>query len=100
VPETWYRWQDHELWLRLRVQPRASRDRLGEPMGDRLKVTITAPPLDGKANEHLLRFLARAFRVPRGAVTLISGETGREKTVRIASPQCLPDGLPGLEWPD
>jgi uncharacterized protein len=100
VPETWYRWQGHELRLRLRVQPRASRDRLGEPMGDRLKVTITAPPVDGKANEHLLRFLAREFRVPRGAVTLVSGETGREKTVRIASPQRLPDGLPGLEWPD
>jgi uncharacterized protein len=99
VPETWYRWQDRELWLRLRVQPRASRDRLGEPMGDRLKVYITAPPADGKANEHLLRFLARAFRVPRGAVTLVSGETGREKTVRIASPQRLPDGLQGLEWP-
>lgn len=81
-------WRDGDtLILRLRVQPRASRDEFGEPLGDHLKVRITAPPVDGAANAHLLRFLAKSFGVPQGRVRIIQGETGRNKTVRIEAPQ-------------
>lgn len=87
---SWYRWQGEDLLLILRVQPRASRDEIVGPHGDALKVRITAPPVDGKANAHLLRFLAKAFQVPAAAVRLVSGESGRDKRVVITHPQSLP----------
>jgi len=86
----WYRWQGEELLLTLRIQPRASRDEIAGPYGDALKVRITAPPVDGKANAHLLRFLADLFGVPPSAVELISGESGRDKRVKISRPKRLP----------
>jgi uncharacterized protein (TIGR00251 family) len=88
----WYRWQGEDLLLTLRIQPRASRDEIAGPYGEALKVRITAPPVDGKANAHLLRFLAELFGVSPSSVELISGETGRDKRVKITRPQRLPDG--------
>ncbi len=66
------------------VQPRASREGVGPVVGDRLRVSVSAPPVDGKANEAVIRTLAEALGVPRGAVTILRGETGKRKTVRIA----------------
>lgn len=86
----WYEWRDQTLILSLHIQPRASRDELAGPHGDRLKVRITAPPVDGKANEHLLRFLAKSFGVPKSNITLLSGETGRDKRIAIINPTTLP----------
>lgn len=86
----WYRWQGEDLLLTLRIQPRASRDEIAGPYGDALKVRITAPPVDGKANAHLLRFLAGLFDVPASSVELISGETGRDKRVKISHPRRFP----------
>ncbi len=91
---TWYRWDGDDLVLDLRVQPKASRDRLVGPHGeDAFKVTLTAPPVDGKANAHLVRFLAKAFGVPRARVVLESGQAGRRKRVRIVAPGKLPLSL-------
>lgn len=67
----------------IQVVPRASRNHLGPVVGDRLKVQLTAPPVDGAANEALRRFLAGAFRVPSRQVEIIHGETGRKKRVRV-----------------
>lgn len=94
----WFDWQDGDLTLRLRIQPRASRDEIVGPHGDALKVRITAPPVEGKANAHLLKLLAKAFGVARSDVTLLSGETGREKRVRIHRPAQLPDAA-RIEFP-
>jgi hypothetical protein len=69
--------------LRLRVQPRASRDAITGWRDDVLAVRVTAPPVEGAANAALTRLLAEAFHVPRSAVTLLRGERGREKLVRI-----------------
>ena len=52
---------------------------------------LAAPPVEGKANAELLRFLSEAFGVPQRAVTLVRGETSRRKTVRIAAPKLRPD---------
>ncbi len=90
MPEPCYRWQDDDLILSIRVQPRASRDEIVGVYGDHLKIRLTAPPVDGKANQHLLRFLAKFCQVPRARVELISGQTGRTKKVRIKQPKCLP----------
>lgn len=93
----WYFWEGDTLTLTLRVQPRASRDEIAGVQGGRLKVRITAPPVDGKANAHLIRFLAREFKVPRSRITLLAGETGREKRLRIHAPGRLPPWLPSPE---
>jgi uncharacterized protein (TIGR00251 family) len=51
--------------------------------GDAIRVRLTAPPVDGAANEALVRFLASRLDVPRSALTLVSGQTGRSKVVRV-----------------
>lgn len=80
------------MWLRedpagitcdILVQPRSSRERLGPVVGDRLKVAVTAPPVEGEANQAVVAFFARTLHVPRSQVAIVSGETGRRKTVRI-----------------
>jgi uncharacterized protein (TIGR00251 family) len=86
------RWQGDDLLLAVRVQPRASRDELLID-GDRLRARITAPPVEGAANAHLLRFLADEFGVNASRVRLVRGGTAREKVVRIASPGRLPAAL-------
>lgn len=86
----WYRWDGDDLLLSLRVQPRASADAIGEPAGDHLKVRLTTPPVEGKANAHLRRFLAKLFHVPQSRVELIGGEQARLKRVRIQAPGQLP----------
>jgi len=69
--------------LLLHVQPRASRTELAGRFGDALKIRIAAPPVDGAANEELVRFLAETLGVRAGAVEILSGETGRRKTVEV-----------------
>ncbi len=91
----WFRWDGPDLVLALRVQPRASRDALVlEP--ERLRVRITAPPVDGAANEHLIGFLAREFGVSRSRVSVLRGAASREKLVRILAPSQLPDAIAHL----
>ena len=70
--------------VRLWVQPRAARDGVVGIQGDAVKVRLTAPPVEGKANAALLRFLARQLGVSRGAVKLTAGAGSRRKTVQIA----------------
>lgn len=87
--------------LRLRVQPRASRTELAGVMGDRLRVRLAAPPVDGAANEALVRWLAERLGVARGVVRVVSGQTGRNKVVAVAGigvaearARLLPAGAP------
>jgi uncharacterized protein (TIGR00251 family) len=56
---------------------------VGPVVGDRLRVAVAAPPVDGKANEAVVRTLAEALGVPRSAVEIVRGEAGRRKTVRV-----------------
>jgi uncharacterized protein (TIGR00251 family) len=87
----YYQWQGEKLLLHLRVQPRASRDEIVGPHGDdALKIRITAPPVEGKANDHLIRFLAKAFGVPRSQVRLLGGDSSRTKHLSIDAPKQLP----------
>lgn len=94
---SWYSWKDGDLFLDIHVQPGASRDMLDGIHGERLKIRITAPPVDGRANAHLLRYLAGVFAVPRRQVTLTAGASGRRKRIRIRRPRALPDIIPGQE---
>jgi uncharacterized protein (TIGR00251 family) len=72
-----------EVLLRVRVQPKASRNALVVEDDGRIRVALTAPPVEGEANEALKAFLAKTLGVPRRAVSLVQGEKSRDKTVRI-----------------
>jgi len=78
------------LVLRLYIQPKASRDSIIGLHGDELKVAITAPPVDGQANAHLVKYLAKQFRVAKSQVVIEKGELGRHKQVKIIEPQQIP----------
>lgn len=67
-----------------RVQPRASRTALAGVMGGALKIALTAPPVDGKANAALCEFLAELFHRPKSSVSVVSGQTGRNKIIEIS----------------
>jgi uncharacterized protein (TIGR00251 family) len=86
-----YQWRNGDLLLNVRTQPRASSDGFAEVLDDRIKIRITAPPVDGKANRHLSIWLADIFGVSRAQVSILSGETGRNKRILIERPVKLPD---------
>ena len=94
----WYRWSGPDLEVTLRVQPRAPRDAFAEERDGSMRVRIQAPPVEGKANVALRRFVAEAFGVPQSRVSLLSGEQSRTKRLLIRSPGRFPvpiDGPPG-----
>jgi uncharacterized protein (TIGR00251 family) len=69
--------------LSVKLQPRASKNEICEPLGDELKIKVTAPPVDAAANEALVKLLADKLDCPRGKVELIRGHTSRHKTVKL-----------------
>ena len=79
------------LQLKLYIQPKASRDSWLGLHGNELKIAITAPPIEGKANAHLQKFLAKSFAVAKSQVVIEKGELGRHKTVVILDPRQLPE---------
>lgn len=80
-----------DLRLKLYIQPKASRDDWVGCYGDELKLAITAPPVDGKANSHLQKFLAKSFAVAKSQVVIEKGEQSRHKTIVIIAPKRLPE---------
>ena len=89
---SWYRWDGEDLELRVRVQPRAPKDAFVEPdpSGEYYRVRLKAPPVEGKANQALRRFIADAFDVTLSQVEILSGEQARYKRLRIRHPRTLP----------
>ena len=85
-----YKWEGAKLLLNLYVQPNAKQNELVGEYADKLKIRITAPPVDNKANKHLLKFLAKTFAVSISHIQLISGENQRIKRVKILNPTKLP----------
>jgi uncharacterized protein (TIGR00251 family) len=68
----------------VKVHPRARKNAITDVVGDALKLALTAPPVEGKANQAVIEFFADLFAIPRSSVTIASGETSRNKIVRIA----------------
>jgi uncharacterized protein len=77
----------------VRVQPRASQNEFAGIHAGALKVRLTSPPVDGQANTALIAFLAEAFGVTKRQVSLLKGETGRTKQLRIQAPRQFPPAL-------
>ena len=74
---------DGRLTLTLHIQPGAKKTNVAGLHGDALKIRLAAPPVDGKANEALIKFVAERFRLPKNKVTLKSGHTSRRKVLEI-----------------
>jgi hypothetical protein len=90
----WYRWDGDDLILSLCVQPRARQDCFDGLLGDVMKIRLRAPPIEDKANQSLMAFIAKAFGVKRGQVLLLSGDKSRFKRLKIrACPHKNPDTL-------
>ena len=85
-----------DLILDVRVQPRASRSEIAGLHGERLRIRLQAPPVDGKANAALVEFVASTFGIPRARVTIEHGLTGRDKRLRLHGVASLPPPLESL----
>jgi uncharacterized protein len=68
----------------VKVHPRAKKNAITGEVGDALKLALTAPPVDGKANEACIEFFAKLLKVPRSSVTIASGQASRNKVIRVA----------------
>jgi uncharacterized protein (TIGR00251 family) len=82
----------------VKVHPRARKNAITGTVGDALKLALTAPPVEGKANQAVIEFFADLFEIPRSSVTIASGETSRNKVVRVSSvnKQMVQERLSGM----
>lgn len=82
--------------LRIFLQPKASRDQIVGVHDNELKIAITAPPIDGQANAHLLKFLSKLFKVPKSSIVLEKGELQRHKQLFVPEPKQMPKEIERL----
>jgi hypothetical protein len=89
--------QPDGVLLSVKLQPRASKNEIGAPLGDELKIKVTAPPVDAAANQALIELLAEKLDCPRGRVELIRGQTSRHKTIKLYgfTPEEVMQGISG-----
>jgi uncharacterized protein (TIGR00251 family) len=71
------------VMLSVKLQPRASTNEIGEPLGSELRIKVTAPPVDSAANEALIRLLAQTLDCPRNRIELVRGKTSRHKVLKL-----------------
>lgn len=79
----WLRSTAAEVTIDVLVQPRASRPKVGPVHGDRIKLAVTSPPVDGEANAAVIELLSKVLEVPRGALEVSAGASSRRKTIRV-----------------
>jgi uncharacterized protein len=89
-----YSFHEGQFKLRVQIVPRASRSEVVGEYNGALRIRVAAPPVDGAANEELIRVLAKSFKVSRSAVTIVSGHSGRIKQVLIGGAR--PDALESI----
>jgi hypothetical protein len=89
----WYRRNGDVLTLTLHVQPGAKRTNVAGLHGEALKIRLAAPPIEGRANEALLRFIAATFAVPLRQVELRQGGQSRHKVVAVSGSNVAPESL-------
>ena len=77
------RTQPDGVLLSVKLQPRSSVDEIGEPLGNELRIKVTAPPVEAAANQALVRLLCEKLDCPRNQVQLVRGQTSRHKVVKL-----------------
>ena len=88
--DTFFAWEGDVLVVNILGKPSASKDAIGKPMGTQLKVSVTATPKDGKATDHMVRFLAPLFGVAVSDIAVVFGQESIHKQLRIKAPKKLP----------
>jgi hypothetical protein len=68
----------------VKVHPRAKKNAITGELGDALKLALTAPPVEGQANQACIEFFANLLKVPRSSITIAAGQTSRQKLIRVA----------------
>ena len=89
----YYQWIDNRLILDCRIQPKANEDCLSGIKDDCLKIKVTAAPVDGKANKHLIKFLSKQFKTAQSNIDILRGQNSRDKRISITTPKRLPPEL-------
>jgi uncharacterized protein len=79
----YYYWQGSVLFLRVYIQPRASKNEIVGEFDDKLKIRLTAPAIEDKANKALIEFLAKKMKVTKSVIQIVSGEHSRVKLLRV-----------------
>ena len=95
VQQSAFSWDGDTLILNILGKPSAKQDAIGKVKGHQLKVSVTAAPTDGKATDHMVRFLAREFGVPKSDIEAVFGRMSVNKQLRIKSPKRLPPVIGG-----
>ncbi len=83
MPANYLTTNETGICLAVKLLPRAAKNEIGPALGNELKIKVTAPPVEGAANEALIRFLADTLGCPRSAVRIVRGQSSRHKTVAI-----------------
>lgn len=92
---SWFRRDGEDVLLVLHIQPGAKRSEVSGLHGEALKIRLAAPPIEGRANDALRRFLADSFGVPLRNIELEKGAQSRHKTVRVSGSEVEPESLLG-----
>ena len=77
--------KDDGVWMKLRVSPNSSKNQI-VPEGEIIKLKITAQPIEGKANKAVIEYLSKLLKVPKTSIEIIKGETSKDKTIFIKTP--------------
>jgi uncharacterized protein len=88
--DSYFGWDGDVLVVNILGKPAASKDAIGKPKGTQLKVSVTAAPKDGRATDHMVRFLAPHFGVPVSAIEVVFGRESIHKQLRITAPKKMP----------
>ena len=88
--DSFYAWDGDVLVLNVLGKPSAGKDAIGKPKGTQLKISVTAAPVNGKATDHMLRFLAPQFGVAVADIEVVFGRENVNKQLRIKAPKKLP----------
>jgi uncharacterized protein (TIGR00251 family) len=88
--DSFFAWDGDTLIVNILGKPAASKDAIGKPKGTQLKVSVTAAPKDGKATDHMVRFLAPQFGVAVADIEVVFGQENVNKQLRIRAPKKLP----------
>lgn len=90
---SWFRWDHGDLILHVKIQPGASRSEFAGLHGEKLKVRIHAPAIEGRANDELVAFLCHSFATSKSRISIEHGALGKMKTLRIQAADQLPEAL-------
>jgi uncharacterized protein (TIGR00251 family) len=98
--DTFFGWDGNVLVLNVLGKPAAAKDAIGKPKGTQLKISVTAAPRDGKATDHMVRFLAPLFGVAVADIEVVFGQENVNKQLRIHGPKKLPAVFGAAAPPD